>query len=72
MVFRPVQTSVITPSWVGSQENQDDTWAVTVSLEGKLVILHIDTVTEVTVIAEQTWKWKAIGRPVISLPDRTL
>ena len=50
--------------------NQDDPWAITVSLEGNLVTLHIDTGAEVTVITEQTWK--TIGRPEMSPPDKTL
>ena len=47
-----------------------DPWAITVSLEGKPVTLHIDTGAEVTIITEQMWK--SVGRPEMSHPDKTL
>ena len=44
----------------------DDPWAVQLTLQGKPVMLNIDTGAEVTVISDQIWK--AVGQPILNPP----
>lgn len=45
-------------------------WTITLTLEGKPVVMHIDTGAEVTVISQQMWR--SVGRPELLPIDRTL
>ena len=48
----------------------DDPWAVQLTLQGRPVTLNIDTGAEVTVISDQIWK--AVGQPTLTPPQRYL
>ena len=45
-------------------------WTITLTLEQKPVVMHIDTGAEVTVISQQMWR--SVGRPELLPIDRTL
>lgn len=55
---------------INDDSDNDDPWAIALTLDGKPVTLQIDTGADVTVISEMTWK--AVGGPELSAPDRTL
>ena len=55
---------------VGGDSDSNDPWAITLTLEGTPITLHIDTGAEVTVITERAWR--SIGQPELSPSDRTL
>ena len=54
---------------IGESHDSNNPWATALTLEGNPVILLIDTGAEVTVISKM---WKVVGRPDLSMPDRTL
>ena len=55
---------------VGADSSRDDTWTVTLTLQGKPVTLQLDTGAEVTVIPEKIWR--EVGQPQLTASDRTL
>ena len=55
---------------VGADSSRDDTWTVTLTLQGKPVTLQLDTGAEVTVIPEKMWR--EVGQPQLTASDRTL
>ena len=55
---------------VGADSSRDDTWTITLTLQGKPVTLHLDTGAEVTVIPEKMWR--EVGQPQLTASDRTL
>ena len=55
---------------VGADSSRDDTWTVTLTLQGKPVTLQLDTGAEVTVIPEKMWR--EVGQPKLTASHRTL
>ena len=55
---------------VGAESSRDDTWTVTLTLQGKPMTLQLDTGAEVTVIPEKMWR--EVGQPQLTASDRTL
>ena len=55
---------------VGANSSRDDTWTVTLTLQGKPVTLQFNIGVEVTVIPEKIWR--EVGQPQLTASDRTL